>query len=88
MTHFVMPLYLWKEHRGYACMAYHKPDQLMQLFTLVLSKHRNVTLDDVREEFGVSHRTAQPIMGLAYLLLMSLCDCFYGATSRQSRLPR
>ena len=43
-------------------MAYHKADQLMQLATLVSSKHRGVTLDDVREEFGVSHRTAQRMM--------------------------
>jgi predicted DNA-binding transcriptional regulator YafY len=45
-----------------ACLAYHKSDQLMQLATLVSSKHRGVTLDDVREEFGVSHRTAQRMM--------------------------
>ena len=43
-------------------MAYHKADQLMQLATLVSSKHRGVTLEDVREEFGVSHRTAQRMM--------------------------
>jgi len=43
-------------------MAYHKADQLMQLATLVSSKHRGVTLDDVREEFRVSHRTAQRMM--------------------------
>lgn len=34
-------------------MAYHKADQLMQLATLVSSKHLGMTLDDVREEFGV-----------------------------------
>ena len=43
-------------------MSYLKADQLMQLATLVSSKHRGVTLDDVREEFSVSHRTAQRMM--------------------------
>ena len=43
-------------------MSYLKADQLMQLATLMSSRHRGVTLDDVREEFAVSHRTAQRMM--------------------------
>jgi predicted DNA-binding transcriptional regulator YafY len=43
-------------------MSYLKADQLMQLATLISSRHRGVTLDAVREEFGVSHRTAQRMM--------------------------
>jgi predicted DNA-binding transcriptional regulator YafY len=43
-------------------MSYLKADQLMQLATLLSSRHRGVTLDVVREKFGVSHRTAQRMM--------------------------
>ena len=43
-------------------MSYLKADQLMQLATLMSSRHRGVALDDVREEFAVSHRTAQRMM--------------------------
>ena len=43
-------------------MSYLKADQLMQLATLMSSRHRGVTLDQVKEEFDVSHRTAQRMM--------------------------
>ena len=43
-------------------MSYLKADQLMQLATLMSSRHRGVTLDQVKEEFEVSHRTAQRMM--------------------------
>lgn len=43
-------------------MSYLKADQLMQLATLLSSRHMGVTLDIVREQFGVSHRTAQRMM--------------------------
>jgi predicted DNA-binding transcriptional regulator YafY len=43
-------------------MSYSKADQLMQLATLASSRHLGVSLDHVREEFKVSHRTAQRMM--------------------------
>lgn len=43
-------------------MSYSKADQLMQLATLASSRRQGVSLDHVREEFGVSHRTAQRMM--------------------------
>lgn len=43
-------------------MSYYKADQLMQLATLVSSRHRGLTLDQVKDEFNVSHRTAQRMM--------------------------
>ena len=43
-------------------MSYLKADQLMQLATMMSSRHRGVTLDQVKEEFEVSHRTAQRMM--------------------------
>ena len=43
-------------------MSYLKADQLMQLATLMSSRHRGVTLEQVKDEFAVSHRTAQRMM--------------------------
>ena len=43
-------------------MSYSKADQLMQLATLASSRHLGISLDHVRDEFGVSHRTAQRMM--------------------------
>lgn len=43
-------------------MSYSKADQLMQLATMASSRHMGVSLDHVREEFAVSHRTAQRMM--------------------------
>ena len=43
-------------------MSYLKADQLMQLATLMSSRHRGVTLENVKDEFAVSHRTAQRMM--------------------------
>ncbi len=43
-------------------MSYSKADQLLQLATLVSSRHLGVTLDDTSDKFSVSHRTAQRMM--------------------------
>lgn len=40
-------------------MSYSKAEQLLQLASLVSSKHRGVTLEEISETFSVSHRTAQ-----------------------------
>ncbi len=43
-------------------MSYSKAEQLIQLATMVSSRHYGVSLDDVSEQFEVSHRTAQRMM--------------------------
>lgn len=44
-------------------MSFAKADQLLELATLVSSRHMGVTLEDVTERFGCVLRTAQRMMG-------------------------
>lgn len=43
-------------------MSFAKADQLIELATMVASRHVGVTLDEVTERFGCVHRTAQRMM--------------------------
>ncbi len=43
-------------------MSYSKADQLLQLATLISARHQGLGLEEVREIFHVSHRTAQRMM--------------------------
>lgn len=40
-------------------MSYAKAHEILKLADFARARHRGVTLDEIREEFGVSHRTAQ-----------------------------
>ena len=63
-------------------MSFSKAEQLIQLATLVSSRRLGMTLEDVCEEFGISHRTAQRMMR-ALELQFSDVETFYGDDNRK-----
>lgn len=43
-------------------MSFSKAEQLLQLATMITARHQGMSLDEVRENFKISHRTAQRMM--------------------------
>ncbi len=43
-------------------MSFSKAEQLLQLATMITARHQGMSLDEVRQTFNISHRTAQRMM--------------------------
>ena len=43
-------------------MSFSKAEQLLQLATMITARHQGMSLDEVRDSFNISHRTAQRMM--------------------------